>query len=198
MSANILFYSKECLMCQNLLKVLQNEKFLTFFTLYCVDDNLDKVPPAIKKVPTMIIADIPKPLVEKETFEWVQQVKFLRQNIVPKSNIIPQNTPPPESNKEPMGWIEQEMCGKSDEYAYKDVDKAMLHSYYGVSDNPSECIFTPKESQKKIDLKSQYQMLNSLSTSRSEQDVYLSQLQKEQQLEILLKKSNNINNQSRS
>jgi len=177
-SINVLFYSKQCLMCQNVLIVLQNENLVQYFKLFCVDNNFDSIPKGITKVPTMIVTGVEKPLVENEIFEWIKQVKFLRHNINSIQSGIPKTN-------EPIGWIESEMYGKSDGYAYKDVDKAMIHAYSGVNDT-SDGIYTPKESIKKINKNQQFSLINEIKNSRQDQDKTYEQLNKEQQLEKLL------------
>lgn len=177
-SVNILFYSRQCLMCQNVLTVLQNENLISHFKLFCVDDNLNAVPKGIEKVPTMLVTGVAKPLVENQIFEWIKQVKFLRTNI----NSMQNNTT---KSNEPIGWIENEMYGKSDGYAYKDVDKAMMHAYSGFNDT-SDGIFTPKESTKKINVSQQFNLINNIKGNRTEQDKTYEQINREQQLEKLM------------
>jgi len=177
---NILFYSKQCLMCQNVLTVLQNENLLSHFKLFCVDNNLDTIPKEITKVPTMIVIGMDKLVIENEIFEWIKQVKFLRHNInsIQNNNIVKSN--------EPIGWIENEMYGKSDGYAYKDVDKAMIHSYSGVGE-PSDAIYTPKQSLKdKITVKQQFNLINNIKSNRVDQDKVYEQVNAEQQLEKIM------------
>lgn len=178
-STNILFYSKQCLMSQNVLIVLKNENLLSHFKLFCVDDKLDYVPKDIEKVPTMIVEGVDKPLVENAIYEWIKQIKFLQHKI----NTIQTNVM--NKNNEPIGWIENEMYGKSDGYAYKDVDKAMTHAYTGINEQGTG-IYTPKESIKKINTMQQFNLINDIKTNRTDQDATYEQINKEQQLEKIM------------
>jgi hypothetical protein len=181
---NILFYSRQCAMCSNVLNILKNENLISHFKLFCVDDNLNSIPTGITKVPTMMVTGVDKLLVESEIFEWIKQVKFLKQNI----NSIQHNV----KNNGPIGWIEHEMNGKSDGYAYKDVDKAMMHAYSGFNETSND-IYTPKESNKKINFNQQFALINEVKNGRSEQDNIYEQMNKEQQLEKMLQLNNRIN-----
>lgn len=183
-TVNILFYSRICSLCNNVLIALRNENLISHFKLFCVDDNLNSIPKNIKKVPTMMVEGVDKLLIEHEIFEWIKQVKFLRHNI---NNI--KNTSSP-SNNDPIGWIEKEMNGISDSYAYKDVDKAMVHSYSSTNDT-NDSIFTPKETNKKINPNLQLNMINDVRHIREEQDFNYKKIHKEQQLEKLSQLSNN-------
>ena len=73
---NVIFYSKKCKDCNNLLTLLQNEGMLGNFVLFCVDGRLREVPTHVTVVPTMIISSVNKPLIGKETFEWINKMKF--------------------------------------------------------------------------------------------------------------------------
>src|SRR5437868_12268103 len=77
-NVNMLFYSNKCQTCKALCVLLQNENLIGYFKPICVDDKLDKFPQDMI-VPTMIIIGINKPLVAQETFEWIKQIKFIRQ-----------------------------------------------------------------------------------------------------------------------
>ena len=87
---NVLFYSSNCNTCKNLLLLLKNEELIHTFKLVCVDDKLDKIPVQIDRVPTMIITNISKPLVAQETFKWIEQIKFIKQE-QNNNNIIKYN-----------------------------------------------------------------------------------------------------------
>src|SRR5271170_7407063 len=76
----IIFYSQRCNESIFLLKLLQNENLINYFRLICVDGIINKIPPQIKVVPTIIVAGINRPLASKEAFEWVNKMKFLKQS----------------------------------------------------------------------------------------------------------------------
>lgn len=176
---NIIFYSRNCYTCQNLIKVLQNENLLSFFKLYCVDNRLNQLPVHIKMVPTMIVTNVNRPLVGKETFEWIKKVKFIRQQVV--NQKIRQNNFA-KMNKDPIGFNNQEMIGKSDNYAYVHVDVPFVHSYHGVNDEKNNAIFTASEFTKPIGKNEQNKMIKNLEQKRSHQDQTYKDIQKEQQL----------------
>lgn len=186
---NIIFYSRNCKTCQNLIKLLDNEKLLSFFNLYCVDDRLDHVPPQITMVPTAIVANINKPLVAKEIFEWVQQIKFIRQNAIVdmQKKMIKDNLIKLLNNKGVVGWVDQEMTGTSDNYAYTNIDKPLSHSFFNVDDEKNSAIFTAPESKDKLSKYDQKKKIDELEQARKTQDDNYTMMHKEQQLQAILK-----------
>lgn len=160
MNRNIIFYSYKCKTCTNLLQIMKNENLLGYFTLYCVDNNIHNLPPNIKHVPTLIVQGIDKPLLGKETFDWVESVKFFKQQKLAEKK-------PPKNNI--LGWSNLEMGGKTDTYAYKDVDKALSHAYFGVGDEEKHAIFTAPKSQI-MNKKQQNSMIKQLEQQRQHQD----------------------------
>ena len=148
---NVIFYSKTCNLSVTLLKILTGENLLGYFKLFCVDGQLDKVPKNITLLPTMIVSTINKPLVQKEAFEWINKIKFLRQQTMGDNNkrIIQQNIMQYNNGLDtgPTAFVYQEMVGKSDAYAYTKSDEAQPHSYVKINDDKS-VIFTAPEQDK--------------------------------------------------
>jgi hypothetical protein len=167
-------------MSKNLLTVLDNEKLLNNFKLICVDDNLNNIPPAIKKVPTMIVVGYPTPIVASETFDWIQKVKYIKGN----PNIQTNN------NIGPIGYKCTEMGGFSDIFAYKDVDNPMPQSFYGINDDDKNVIFTAPE-QDKISKKEQEASLKDLKEKREAQNRDYALSMKKAQLQAVQSKYKN-------
>ncbi len=181
---NIVFYSRACPTCKNLLNILMNEGLLKFFKLYCVDDKLDTVPPYIHTVPTMIVANINKPLVVQEAFEWIQKVKFIKQDASKKilqSGIVNIMN---KQQKDPIGYTSLEMGGISDPFAYRDVDMPLVHNYQGIKEDKSS-IFTAPE-QEKLSDQEQAKRIKNLEKIRDDQNTEYSNIMKEQQLKAVL------------
>src|SRR5690606_31326418 len=107
---NILFYSQKCPYSQELIKLLNNENLLNMFQLFCVDNNINKIPQQIKVVPTLIVSNIPKPLPSNEAFEWVKKMRFIRN----QNNSMNINNTHNNNSKDRLCFIEQEMSGFSD------------------------------------------------------------------------------------
>lgn len=194
---NILFYSRDCETCKNLLKILQNENLLSFFKLFCVDDKLNMVPPQITVVPTMIIANLNKPLVAQETFEWITRVKFMRQQQMMDVNkrIIQQNIINLANNNKngPISFIPQEMTGITDTFAYKDIDKPQPHSFFNIGEEDKHAIFTAPEPAK-MSKDEQNKMIKELEVKRDTQSKEYEALMKQQQMQAILKAEQEKNN----
>lgn len=169
---DILFYSRECTTCVNLLKVLQNENMINHFKLFCVDDRLNELPVDITVVPTLIVSSVNKPLVAQEAFDWIKKVKFLNQ----KS--------PVKSESDVIGWMSQEMGGVSDSYAYTKVDTAQPRSYLNYNSNNGG-IYTPPN-MGKINKKQQDDMIKKVENFRTNQDNSYVQFMKKQQVDAVL------------
>lgn len=184
---NVLFFSRKCTTCQNLMKILENEQLISNFKLFCVDDNKGSIPPYIKMVPTMIVSNIPKPLVAQETFNWVQQVKFMKQKVTIQNQMIQQAMM--NKMKEMMGpkeYIQQEMAGISDNFSFVEKDKAFPHSYFGIGAEQKNTIFTIPEFNK-LSKDQQTREIRDLESKRKVQEKQFEEYSKEWQLHELQK-----------
>lgn len=196
---NVIFYSRKCNNCKNLLNLLKNENLLGYFVLFCVDGRLNEIPSHITVVPTMIVSNVNKPLVGAETFNWVNKTKFLRQqnlmsenkNIIMKQNLMNAN-----NNDKIDGYEKDVMNGISDSFAFTKKDVALPHSYVGVN-NDQISIFTAPE-QGKINKDEQKKKINDIKKMRENQDSHYSEIMKKQQIHAVLQSENEkINNPNR-
>lgn len=176
---SVLFYSNKCRSCVDLLVILKNENLLSHFKLVCVDDKLDKLPQTMM-VPTMIIPNINKPLAAQETFEWVNRVKFLRQQQTPTLANI-NNT---DKKRGPIGYDQEIMGNISDKFAFTQKDDALPQSYLGVNDN--HIIFTAPN-DKKLNKIEQLKLTNDLNSKRGEQDTVNSKTMREEQANAIMR-----------
>jgi hypothetical protein len=183
---NILFYSQKCEYCRKLLILLQGENLLRNFKLVCVDDKLDKMPPDMK-VPTLIVNNINKPLIAQEAFEWVQQIKFIRQQHVMDINkkIIQQNIINSNAKKGPDGFDSDIMTGISDKFALTKSDDALPQAYFGVGQEDKNIIFTAPENEK-LNKIEQSKLINNLESRRQNQDTENLTQMKQKQIEAVM------------
>lgn len=192
---NILFYSRACETCHNLLSLLQNENLLCNFKLFCVDERLNELPPYITVVPTMIIANINKPLVAKETFEWIQQIKFLRHNqqtiMEMNKKIIQQNliNLAKNSTDGPIGFHDMEMGSLSDKFAFKDIDEPLTQSFFGLGDDEKNAIFTAPE-QPKLSKDEQKRRIDEAKNRRDIQAQEFGKIMKQDQIKAVIDAEN--------
>ena len=182
---NVLFYSQHCNTCKNLLLLLKNEQLLGYFKLVCVDNMLDKLPPDMI-VPTMIIVNLNKPIAGQETFEWVQQMKFIRQQqIMDVNKKIIQQTQMKNIKKGPIGFDNDIMGGISDKFAFTKVDQPLPHTYFGVNDEDKNVIFTAPEG-KKLDKGDHLKNVKDIEERRNTQDNHHASLMKQRQIEAVM------------
>lgn len=185
---NVLFYSQKCDTCRNLLILLKNENLLGYFKLTCVDDKLKQLPQNMI-VPTMIVININKPLVAQETFEWVKQMKFIRQQQIMDINkkIIQQNLVNNDTIKKgPIGFDNEIMTGISDKFAFTKIDSPLPHSYFGVNEEDKNAIFTAPHDSVKISKGEQNKLIQELQSKRKDQDDGYTTIMKQQQLNAVM------------
>ena len=187
MNTNTLFFSYNCETCTKLIMLLRNENLLSFFKMICVDDKLGKLPKDIVRVPTMIVVGSNKPYVAHETFQWIEQMKFIRQQQIMDINkkIIQQyNTP--NQQKGPLGYSEEIMSGYSDNFAFTKSDNSLPHSYVNIHEEDKSAIFTAPQEKHRVSKLEQQKITKEIEERRNTQDVEYQSIMKQKQLEIVM------------
>jgi len=197
---NLLFYSPKCQTCVSLMNILKSEGLAPYFKYICVEENLNRLPKQVSRVPTALIPSMNKFLVCEEIFNWIRTIKMGRnqrqQDNIPQQveRHIPQQTPQqktqpsqnshakPQNN--PNGFITSEMAGLSDSYAFTSVDIAPAHSYQTYTDLDKTTIFTAPEQQNKITNSTQPAYIDITSKRRVEQDNEINDFWKTQRSNI--------------
>jgi len=193
-NVNLLFYSQRCETCRNLLILLKNENLINNFKLVCVDNNLSKFPQDMM-VPTMILVNINKPLVAQEAFEWVKQIKFIRQQqLIDANKIIIQSSNTTAVTKGPIGYDNEIMSGISDTFALTEKDIALPHAYFGIGEEDKNVIFTAPIDKDKINKKNQLNLIKDLESKRTQQDTNFNTEMKKEQINAVMNATNNVNN----
>jgi len=188
----ILFYSRTCKTCAHLISILQSEGLFGYFNLFCVDDNIDKLPKYVTEVPLAIIKTFPKPLVSKEIFQWIQSVKQMRQQFIEqKQAMYIEQMAMAEALKKAIpdlqGFDGTEMAGQSDSYAYKDFDAAMPHEFMMYRDDEKHAIFTaPLDG--KLSKTDQEARIRDIEKKREEQQTQYADAMKREQIERIASK----------
>lgn len=201
-NVNLLFFSNQCQMCRSLIAILKNENMMTYFKLYCVDEPIirTRLPPAITRVPTIIIPSMNKKLVADEIFMWLKTLKASKeqrkQNI--STNVNTENMQ--NRGKQPIGFINNEMSGISDMYAYTTIDEVPRHTYTACNELDKNTIFTAPETRNVVTKKEHEIYAKALDQKRIQQDTEISDLFKKQQENIQYmqerrKKTENLINQ---
>ncbi len=69
---NLLFYSTQCQFSKLIIILLKKHDLFDDFKMICIEDlKKDQIPSNIKKVPTMLVQDVKKPLSGKDAFLWL-------------------------------------------------------------------------------------------------------------------------------
>lgn len=179
MSYNLLFWSTKCQTCANIMNMLKSENLINNFKLVCVDNNLKELSKQIKEVPTMIVVGLPEPLLAKDIYKWIQNIRFLKS----KQTTAPNNSPPPPN--EPIGYKLSEMGEITDQFAYKDIDLALPQSFFNVGDEYKTTIYTAPKDKKKISKTEQQYMIKNLDDTRKVQEKEFTDKMKIEQMNIL-------------
>jgi len=181
---NILFYSRRCGYCSELIKLFQTENILHMFTLINVDET-QNIPKNITKVPTLIVAGLPKPLEGAAAFNWFNTKKQFMQtsnNMVsqqkvdlyanPKMNPLLMTAKGNSNNENDVaGIIKREMKNVSDNYTFiKDEDDDKLLKKNALFGKEDQFILTAPEYENKINDTLQTKYLNDLVNKRSQLD----------------------------
>lgn len=136
MSNPILFYSKKCPHCQEILKLLQNIKLN--IKLISIEE-LQKIPNFLKVVPTLLKDQNSQPITGTSVFEWFKSFERNSVSNAPQTNQVSQSQKSVSS--EPNGSIEpffnNEMAGFSDNYSYLGNDSPINHSYQFLNSSMS-------------------------------------------------------------
>lgn len=189
---NIIFYSRKCRACNELINILNSNNLMRFFIEFCVDDNIDKLPPQIKMVPTLIVSNVNKPLVAGDAFKWVNQIKFINNN-----DNCDNNSDRNSNSNNIIGYNKQEMEGISDTFCYrkKNAKETIPHSFSGLTANIENAIHTQPIDNKKMTHYDQKLLIEKMKNARNEQDEQYSNIMKEQQFEYYLQnEKNKLNN----
>lgn len=178
-------------MSRDLIKMMTECKILNKFVLKCIEDMADnEIPKSLTRVPTLIVANIQKPLVANDAILWfkknqpifMQQI-YDTQNKIVMRNIMKNNM---QSMTGPKGYLENEYSGISDSFAYADENLDLAQpKVYTDCNGSTEVIYTPPLEGKMMDGESK-NYINNAKKEREQQDKEYNDVLRKQQLEILL------------
>ena len=179
-------------MSRELKQLLFNENFLQHFEQHCVDGKIEHYKKmGLTNVPTLIVPSIQKPLIAKEAFEWLSNMKFMTQQrqIEMNRQIIQQSATKfnQSGNDNVLGFFKPEMGGFSDNYAFTSADVAQHQSFFGYKDEDNNAIFTSPESTKKITNSEFTKQKQVLEKDRGKQSAELKKFQEKQQLQDVVR-----------
>lgn len=141
---NILYYSKYCKQCLELLNKIKNDNLYDIFNRFICVDNLNnkntkqKLPPYIVCVPTIITHEYEFPLIDKTVWQFIEWQKHKKMKKQQKEETLqygflaPPMTPfvslSKESNKKERN---QEMLRKFDNLkASRTIDDDIVQDYF--------------------------------------------------------------------
>lgn len=209
---NLLFYKSDCKLSQVVIQLLNSEGLLN--SIDCLDvDKLKKIPSQIKQVPTLILPNLNKILIGKEILIFIQNIKqsknqFKQEQFIQLNNSIEKedlqnNQSIQQSNqqinqkpkeKKILGYIQNEMDGFSDKYAYKDINEAPQHNFVNCK-NIEQTIYTGQEENIKYNDTELNTLKSKLETERKLQEKEIEKKFKEQSKlrEQIIQKQNETN-----
>jgi len=192
---NMLFYSRNCDTCANLITTLQRESLANGIEFICIDDNIKQWVKTIQMVPTLVLADVQRPLVARECFNWIEQQKFIRQKLQleeMKNKLIQQAIIQRSLLNEggPTQYNKMEMEGISDNCAIvcDKVDMAFRKNFVNIDEDNS--IFTAPELKDKLSRDEQKRRIHNIEQHRKQQDDVNIKLQEQQQIQAVINAEN--------
>lgn len=129
---SILFFSNYCSHSKNCLEIINNTNLRQQILLFCIDENMEKIPSFIKSVPTILTQS--KELIQgKQLLSYLENIYQANQQnnsyqaSKVDSNIQTNKYNNKDNNQEimgdPMAWHCTEMgAGFSDNYSFIDID----------------------------------------------------------------------------
>lgn len=148
---NLLFYSNNCKTCYRLLNILKQDNFLGLFKLINVDEYIATnrpLPKEITKVPTMVITSNKQILVEAQTFEYINTLKFFRYKDTHSSEKKQETSEETTKTNDPFPYLKTEMAGFSDTFTFLDTDNPLQHTFLNYGEENKHAIYTAPEQSK--------------------------------------------------
>lgn len=167
---NILFYSKKCKFCSQIINLISDIDSIEKYMLICLDNERSKYP-YIQRVPTLIIKQIKQPLIGINAFNWIKstaQFNRITNNINAKPNQFINSNENPllyDVNNGPNG-IKNTNTLDNNLFIKKNVNNIDNISYINSKE---EDIYTLPEGSK-INKMNQKKKLNALMNMRAQQD----------------------------
>lgn len=176
---NALFYGRNCQASLALIKLLTEDKLIGNIKLFCVEDWLKSgkpLPPHITQVPTLILSNLPKPLVAKAAIGYVYQRRQMLQQqsnelLETRQRLIQQNNIMKSITQHPLPYIPTEMSGFSDNFAYtnEQIKFSPPRTFFGYGDEEKHAIYTAPEG-KELNSIEHRDKTNQILSKRTEQD----------------------------
>lgn len=173
-----LFYSNRCEECMNLWQVIYNEGIVKMFIPICIDKftSAQYQQLSIKEVPAIVIsAENQRPAIHEgpvRCSRWLTNFtlnmrKSLAHQVDQQRKLIQRaHVEARTQNSGPMDYIEAEMDGISDGYAYNKLDIGQPKNFVPVGNENAYIIKTPLLNEGKIDTDTLKRQLAELETSR--------------------------------
>ncbi len=167
MSEQILFYSKKCVNCKQLLSLLEKSPhLLNTFLIICIDDKRYRIPKAIKRVPSAII---PSPMGEpqiftgKSLFDWVKnRIHSQQRNSNPTQNNYNKQQHQQQNYQQNQRNQNQNNRNQSqNQNSYKEVEPEVWDSFM-MNNLSGTFAFIDDNENEKVKDKSGFASLNSI------------------------------------
>lgn len=177
---NIFFYKRNEPDATELYNILKRENLINNFQMVCMDD-MPKIPPNIES-PTLMVAGATTLFIKHAAFKWVVSYKFMKNQELIEQNkkiII-------KKQAGPNGFLKTEMDGRSDTFAYTDVDMSQPKSYCGYGKDTDNVIYTAPEDNK-LSSQEQNKRIHEITSNRQLEDSQMKDTLKKLHIEALRK-----------
>lgn len=165
----ILMFSRKCQSSSNLILLLRNLNILMNFEMVCIDDLIAQkkpLPPFIKTVPALVLPEINSVFQGREAFEWVEKLRL---------STIKMNMLRSQQSLGPAGFVNTEMNGFSDNFAYTSTDMPQPKSFLPYGEDDKYGIYTGHEGTK-ISENELNKQISQIETNRKDQEKQLTNI----------------------
>lgn len=193
-----IFYSTQCSESMNLLQVIRNENITKMFILVCLDKyrSKDIQNLCIKKLPAIVISAENR---KSEIYEgsqmcsqWLNNFTLCRrQNLaqqVEKQRRLVQKTQADARKQEGgvLEYIESEMDGVADNYAYNHTELCQPKSFVMIGDEDKYNIMTPHVVEGKIDFNAMSRQISAVEANRKNDTNQFKQIMENNQIKTVI------------
>lgn len=199
-----IFYSEKCDGCINLWNIIYSEGIARMFIPICVDKFNAKQISQLKltMVPAIVIAhENQAPVIYEgvqQCSQWLSNFIYnrrmnIKQRVEQQRQLIQkQQALARHQEGGAMEYIESEMDGISDGYAYNNTELCQPKSFIAVGDEGNHNIMTPQVVEGKIDKSAMMKQLHDLESGRSSDNQKFMQIMEQSQIKAVFNGNNNV------
>ena len=140
MKKYILFYSDRCIFSKKIRIALEKTTLFSNIHLFCIDEQMELIPPKIKRVPTLVVSGQEQYMGE-DILDWATKLTS-----TPTDKKYPDDLLSTPNSLSPLSSMEYTFITEKEE---KENMDSFLNNNFSLIDNPENAINAYKEQQEK-------------------------------------------------